>query len=352
MNWILQRASEFDRLCELWDAVNSACQGLPFLRSTFLRPLLREFGTGREVLVLGMEGETAIAAALIVQKGPGAWELFQPSQLPLGAWLLRPGHDVGSVLREILPRLPGFALTLGITQQDPNLTPRPSDTPCLRTLDYIQTAWMAVNGSFEDYWNARGKNLRNNMRKQRAKLEGEGVTTRLEVLTSPADVAQAIRDYGVLESSGWKAEGGTAIHPDNAQGRFYRAMLEAFCAQGAARIYRYRFGDKVVAVDLCIEGEGALVILKTTYDETIKALSPALLMRQDAFKALFDERRVRRVEFYGKLMEWHTRWTNDFRTLYHINFYRWSWLPTFWHLASRFRRPRTEMGSVETSGDL
>lgn len=69
--------------------------------------------------------------------------------------------------------------------------------------------------------------------------------------SEPDDIAQAIADYGLLESAGWKAEGGTAIHPDNAQGRFYRAMLENFCRQGRGRVYRYRFDDKVVAVDLC-----------------------------------------------------------------------------------------------------
>ena len=107
---------------------------------------------------------------------------------------------------------------------------------------------------------------------------------------------------------------GTAIHPDNEQGRFYRAMLEAFCSAGAGRIYRYRFGDRVVAIDLCIEGGGALVILKTTYDESIKTISPAFLMREESFRGLFGERRLKRIEFFGKLMEWHTRWTDDIRT--------------------------------------
>jgi hypothetical protein len=28
------------------------------------------------------------------------------------------------------------------------------------------------------------------------------------------------------------------------------------------------------------------------------------------------------VEFYGPLMEWHTRWTDRARDIYHVNFYR------------------------------
>ena len=50
-----------------------------------------------------------------------------------------------------------------------------------------------IAGSFDDYWNARGKNLRQNMKKQRAKLQKDGVATRLETLTRAEDVAAGHR---------------------------------------------------------------------------------------------------------------------------------------------------------------
>ena len=170
---------------------------------------------------------------------------------------------------------------------------------------------------------ARGKNLRHNMKRQRARLEKEGVKTRLEVLTAREDMEQAVTDYGLLESAGWKAAGNTAIAAGNVQGRFYRSMLEAFAAQGKARVYQYRFNERIVAMDLCIVGGGALIILKTTYDEAYKAVSPAFLMREQAFRQLFEKKEVDRIEFYGKVMEWHTRWTDEVRTMYHVNRYRW-----------------------------
>lgn len=139
-------------------------------------------------------------------------------------------------------------------------------------------------------------------------------------------MAEAIKDYGTLESAGWKGADGTAIAPDNEQGRFYKAMLENYCAQGRGRIYRYWFGDKVVAMDLCIHDDAVLVILKTAYDESYKSVSPSSLMRQDQFQQLFAEQKFRRIEFFGKVMEWHTRWTSQSRTIYHATAYRWAWL--------------------------
>jgi hypothetical protein len=137
-------------------------------------------------------------------------------------------------------------------------------------------------------------------------------------------VAAAVADYGRLESAGWKAGGGTAVDAANAQGQFYRGMLEGFCRRGAGSIYRYWFNDQLVAMDLCIEDARQIIVLKTTYDETVPGnLSPTLLMREEAVRQLFDAQRFERLEFYGKVMEWHTRWTDEVRTLYHVNHYRW-----------------------------
>jgi CelD/BcsL family acetyltransferase involved in cellulose biosynthesis len=327
MKWKFVPAAQLDRHLGALEALNAQSAGSPLLSADFVLPLLQEFGTGKEILALCETADGPLALALLAPLGRGMWETFQPSQCPLGAWLQRAEAPIQPLVASLMAALPGFALAIGITQQDPDLLPRPAGGDCIATLDYIRTARITLEGSFAKYWEARGKNLKQNMKKQRNRLEKEGIKASLDVLTAPGDIAQAIADYGQLESAGWKAEGGTAIHPDNAQGRFYRAMLENFCRQGRGRVYRYRFNDKVVAVDLCVEGNASLIILKTTHDESLKVYSPAFLMRQEAFGRLFEEQRIRRIEFYGKLMEWHTKWTDEVRTMYHVNCFRWPWLP-------------------------
>jgi CelD/BcsL family acetyltransferase involved in cellulose biosynthesis len=330
MSWAIHPVSRFGELAPVWNALNDAAGRLPFLNSRFLEPLCEAFGDP-ELKIAVCED----AAGLFARRGALQWQTFQPSQLPLGAWVARPGANVPQLLSGLVRALPGFTLAVGLTQQDPDRSPRPPESSRLRTLDYAEIVRLPIAGSFDDYWSERGRNLRHNMRKQRARLERDGISTRLEVLTRAEDVAAAIADYGALESAGWKAAGGTAIHPDNAQGRFYRAVLESFCRAGAGRIYRYRFGERAVAVDLCIEGGGALVVLKTTYDESIEGVSPAFLMHEEVFRLLFEERRLDRIEFFGRRMDWHTRWSDDVRTLYHASCYR---LPLVSRLRALLRR--------------
>lgn len=346
MTWTLHPVAKFAEFESQWDGLVRSRPGTPFLESAFLQPIVDTFGSGDEYLCLLHSNGQLRAAAIMQRARKGMWQTFQPSQLPLGAWISDGDVDLVSACGELMPELAGLALGIGLTQLDSQIQVRPKEGPKVRTCDYIQTAWVDIEGGFEAYWEARGKNLKQNTRKQRNKLQAEGIATRIECITSAKDVPKAIEDYGLLESAGWKTTDGTAIHPDNAQGQFYRGMLENFCRLGRGRIYRYWFGEKVVAMDLCIHDDTAIVILKTTYDESYKAVSPSTLMRQTEFQQLFEEQKFKRIEFYGKVMEWHTRWTENARTLYHANIYRHALVLRLLDLRASMRKSTAQPATV------
>jgi len=326
MRWRIHPVTNFLNQASVWDALNLGTGDLPFLRTDFLLPALDEFGTGREFLAVADEGGTPVAMGIFSRVRQGFWETFQPSQLPLGAFVSKRGLRLDVALSALGQALPGVVLGVALTQQDPAVSQKPPTSATLETLDYVDTACIRITGTFDEYWASRGKNLRQNIKKQVAKLAQDGIEAKLELVDDPAEVSQAIVQYGKLESAGWKAEGGTAISPDNAQGRFYRAVFESFCNKGLGRIYRFSLNGQVVAMDLCLVGGGALVILKTTYDESLKSISPAFLMRHRYVPLIFAEKGIDRIEFYGKVMEWHLRWTEEVRTLFHVNHYRWRWV--------------------------
>ncbi len=257
--------------------------------------------------------------AIVVKSGFGKWHTFQPSQAPLGLWNQNPASSIVELTTSLRASLPGHCLQFAITQQDPDFISRPATSRQLQTLDYIQTARVTVTGSFDDYWAKRGKNLRQNMRRQRNRLARENTDLNLSIIREPDAIQAAVKAYGELESKGWKAELGTAIHIDNSQGIFYKNMLENFARRNQAIVFQYHYGEDLVATDFCIIGGESLIILKTTYEESISGSSPAMLMREEAFNIIFTEKLAKKIEFYGKVMEWHTRWADEFRTMYHLN---------------------------------
>lgn len=346
--WTLCDAAQLSRHAAQWDSLNEACQRLPFLETAFLEPLLEEFGGQDCVLALGQVDGRLLAGLIVRRLSGGRWVTAQPSQLPLGPVLLHASLNQAEVCDSLVRALPGFKLSLGLTQIDPAQHPRPVDSPRFKTLDYIETAWVDVEGSFADYWAARGKNLRQNLRKQRNKLAAEGAQLVLEEVRDVQSMSAVLLDYGRLEAASWKADLGTAIEPDNAQGRFYLRMLQNFAAKNRASAYRYTLNERVVAMDLCIESDDVLVILKTTYDGSDKNLSPAFLMREEQFQRLFETGRFSRIEFFGKVMEWHTRWTDNSRTLYHCNNYRYGWLPRLLALRSKLLASKSHAAATRS----
>ena len=340
IHWELVPDRDFDRLSGAWDDINRANTATALLESRFVALLLRHFRQGPISLALGREGNNIVAMTLCEATGRGTWSTFQPDQAPLGLWLIAPHVDPVTAARALLRRLPGLAWQFGVMQQDPDIAPTPGPAPDVRTLDYIRTARVHLTGTFDAYWEARGKNLRHNLRRQRNRLDREGISPHLEIATEVSAMARAVSDYGRLESAGWKAESGTAIAADNVQGQFYRALLETYARTGDAVAYRYFYNDRLVATDLCVRGNGIINWLKTTYDETQQTSSPAALLRQESFKVAFDDPGLRLLEFYGPVKDWHTKWADEARTMYQWNLYRAPWMAAV-HEYIRTRRAAT-----------
>ncbi len=312
-----------------WDRLSAERGDLAILASGAITSALRILGDGQERLLVALDGADVVAMLILCPDGKFRWKTFQPSQLPLGAWVAKQGISLPELGRSLLRGPLGICLVLSFTQIDPHVAPRTEDTRDSQHSDYIDTGWVDIEGSFETYWSARGKNLRQNMRKQRAKLLADGVQLTMRVLRDFDDMAPAIGQYGVLESAGWKAQKGTAIHLDNAQGRFYSELLQQASLRDEAVVYQYLFDDKVVAMNLCLLRNGTLVVLKTTYDESIQSYSPAFLLRESELQAFHQEGQVKRVEYFGRLMDWHTKLTSQKRTLYHLTLYRWPFVKKF-----------------------
>ena len=326
MSWTLVPARELVARSAAWDYCALQCNAVPFFRSAFLLSLLTEFSTAHELVALYGDPERPESVAIVQPGGAGRWQTFQPSQLPLGAWVSAVDTDLVERAGALLCSLPGLALSLGVTQLDPALCPRPPVHRLLRLQPYVDTSFVEVVGSFDDYWNSRGKNLRQNTRKLRRRLCADGVTVRLDCVRDSAGLTLALAQFAALEEAGWKAQTGTSVGVSDPQGCFYRSMLMEFCRTGNGRVYRYWIGDRVAAMDLCIDSGSLVVILKTAYDETLGHLSPAVLMREELFRSWWLEGRFQRIEFYGRTMEWHTRWTDSQRSLYHATIFRLSGL--------------------------
>lgn len=343
MSWIFKPALKaFDQYSEMWDEINGR-QGSPIpLDSRFVAPLVRHFASAQTLL--GISRDRSFPGMALVEKTRnGTWQTFQPSQAPLGLIVLGNRNQIGDQMRVLMRSLPGFAIGFAVTQQDPELGlfENLAGCPGMEKIDWIRTARVTLTGPAEQFWKRRpSKSLLKKLRSQRGRLADVGAHLKFVAERDPGSVAYGVAEHGRLESAGWKGREGTAIHAENTQGRFYREVMENFCRCGEGVVYRLLLDGRTVATDMCIERDGIMIGLKKAYDEDIEGLSLGSLLTQDMYAAILAEQRIKLVEFYGPVSDWTVKWTDELRTMYHVNFFRHPWLATarrFWK--TRMMRP-------------
>ncbi|MGM9479725.1 GNAT family N-acetyltransferase [Roseateles sp. NT4] len=336
---------------DAWDRLNRQLMaGHSLLDSQFVDALLRHFGAAGVQLAIARRNGEAVAM-LLIDRQPrrlGVWASFLPSQTQIGPSLIPPDLDMGG----LFAALPGYASELDLLCNDPrfgdlrDLPGRP-----VNSLPHALTMSVSLRDSFDDYWAQRPRKLIQNMRRYLRRLQSEVEGERLQVISSPEDIAAAVERYAALESSGWKGREGTAVSRDNPQGRFYAEVMREFAARGEALVYELWLGDVLIASRMVLLRAGMAVMLKTAFQETFDRFAPGRLLLLRTLEDLFRRLPGGVVEFYtdadADLLAWSTsqRWIN------HVSVYRHRGLPAVYDLLRRgrgWRQRKPKRARVDT----
>ncbi len=328
MNWHLIDAREgFAVHRDRWAALNQRIfDDHPLLDARFVGPLLQHFASPTTRLAILGDPTEPRGMMLVERNRIGLWSAFLPSQSQIAPVLLR--REDAFALPELMRCLPGHTLAFDLLAQDPlyscmsDVFDAGGGSPLVEVQPHVRTMSVCLAGAFDRYWAARARSLVKNIRRYGHRLEHDGVKFELEVATSPSEVVARVDEFGRLESSGWKAAGGTAVSPDNEQGRFYAAMMRAFADRGDALVYSLRHAGRIVACRLVVRSARMLVILKTTYDEGYGRYAPGRLLLRAVLQDMFARQPGSVVEFYTNATEDQLAWATADRVISNVRVYR------------------------------
>ena len=333
-----------------WDALNAELFGAnPYYDTRFIRPLLKHFGTGDERLCIHTTGADIDAMLIAWPSRFPLWSLFVPGQAQIAPILARDGALLQGLLRSAGP----LVLGLECPCQDPLSSPLTnlSSTAPVVASNHARTISVALGSTFEAYWSARSRDLRKSVSRRMRRVNDAGFSTRLKHITDASEMQDAVRRFGVLESSGWKGRTGTAVHMDNAQGRFYTDVLSGFASTGCASVYELYFGADLAAMQLAIRSSSMLVLLKTSYDERHAALAPGRLLLHQLLEQEFARAEVRTVEFYTNAGDEQAAWATDERWIRHYLVLRNSLVHDLYRVRERLaRRSRSNATLASAKG--
>lgn len=303
-----------------WDALNQRLfNGHPMLGSCFVEGLLKHFGDGSERLcVLAPQGVPE-AMCLLTPAGVGVWRTFLPSQAQLSPVLIRKMN----ALRGLINSLPGLVIRLDFLCNDPQFGDLAAGSYATSTrMDHAVTMNVNLKDGFSTYWGSRSKNLTKNIGRYERRLAEDNITRNFLCITAPKEIGDAVARYAALESKGWKSNSGTAIGTDNVQGLFYTELLNNLSTSGAAMVCELWFNNQLAASRLMIVGDSMAIILKTTYDETLKQYAPGRLLLRDVIEAMCEKHPDKTLEFYTDASPDQLAWASGQRWITHWSFYK------------------------------
>ncbi len=303
-----------------WDALQTQLfRSNPMLDSRFVNALLQHFGDGSERLCLFPNTSGPQAMCILRPKGAGIWSSFLPAQAQVGPALLdRPDH-----LDTLLRALPGVIGQVDFLCNDPEFGDlSETDNRWRESRDHALTMNIALSGGFDAYWTNRPKKLIQNVGRYERRLAANNVVMVMERICDADGLDAAVSRYAQLESSGWKGQSGTALNMAEPQGHFYRDLMQRFAQSAGAAVYELWLDGQLAASRMTIATRHGVVMLKTTYDESMSQYSPGRLLLHRVIQDIFERHPGGFIEFYTDANADLLAWATGRRWVRHVSFYR------------------------------
>jgi CelD/BcsL family acetyltransferase involved in cellulose biosynthesis len=289
-----------------WDAL-AARDPLPFSGHAWFDAYIRGFGTGRRLALCVLWRGADLAAALPLWRH--ARRLEAPASAlhtPVFRIPARDAAALGAVAAAALRAADGGELSVeALAEDDAEPAALARAARARRRLVLVEPQHVSpivdTVGTFEEY-RLRMKGHWRELERRRRKMHREH-DVREVLVYDPPDVDAALARGLAVEASGWKGAGGTAIVSSPDTDVFYRSVAHAFHRTGGLRLSELWLDDRLVAFDLSLLHAGRLHLLKTGYDERVRALAPGLVLRRAVIERCF-ELGLHAHELLGDDMPW------------------------------------------------
>ncbi len=184
----------------------------------------------------------------------------------------------------------------------------------------MESPYVAIEGTWEDYFDARDKKVRKNWDYFERRLQKEGSVGLIEIADGQG-LDQAVLDALEIEKSSWKGDHGTAISASAAETRFYLDLAQAMSRRQNFRLYFLALDGKKIAFDYCLSYKQSFNVLKTGYDPAFSKNSPGRVLHKTVLRGLYRDGGYSIYDLLGARDAWKEEWTQTVQTLLRLRLY-------------------------------
>jgi CelD/BcsL family acetyltransferase involved in cellulose biosynthesis len=214
----------------------------------------------------------------------------------------------------------------------------------------LHSPYIELRGDFSEYEAALSREVRQQTRKRRRRLERLGVVD-VTFTTSSERWDELLSEGFAVEGSGWKDGRGTAIRSNAHTERFYRQVAHWAAARGTLHLGYLRFDGQCIAFLLSFSERGALYTLKAGFDTRFSRYAPGTILTRDSIAHAYVEG-MSSYEFLGDADPYKLHWAREVRERVRLQAFPPSALGAAGWLAWKYARPlaRRARASIKPRG--
>jgi CelD/BcsL family acetyltransferase involved in cellulose biosynthesis len=178
----------------------------------------------------------------------------------------------------------------------------------------LRSPYLPLPKSYDAVEKALDAKFRQNLRRRRRRLAEQGeVKYALQGGKDARELDCALADFFVIEASGWKGRGGTAIAQRPELVGFYTQIAREAARRGALALGFLEVANRRIAAHLSLVHAGRHYLLKLGYDESFHEYSPGQQLTSEMIRDSC-RRGLAEFDFLGPCMDWKLDWEPALRT--------------------------------------
>lgn len=317
------------RVASEWDALAREREAF-YLAYPWLRTWWNHYGEGRLDLALVRHGLRTAAVAPLRRTQRMLWgvparmveNLFNPHTCRSDVALADDTDGTLELILDHIDREPWDVVKLREIPEESIFSSRLPEACArrgwsLRTRHSLDSPYVVVEGSWEDYFGRRSRTFRKKLRAKHRKLDASGLEARYECLHSPADVDATLPEIMDLALESWSGERGSSIASPKHRG-FYDPMIREMAARGLLRLWTLRLDGALAAFEVHLQWERQSVPLKACFHPRFAELSPGSLLEEHALEAIFRGGESDVYDLLGDAAFYKMRWTDRVRVHHEV----------------------------------